>query len=507
MSGSIQSGILYPLTQTAFDNSQAGVNQVAQPTVLIGQSKMAQPYSLVPITSVPAARGMFGAGSILCRMFEAYFVNDQTGPILCLPQKDATGATSASGTMTIAGTANTAGTAFLYVGAQLVAVPISAGDTAAIIGANAVIVAAQQQSLPAVAIAAAGVITWTAKNAGTLGNLIDLRVNYLGLRGGQSLPSGIAIAVVAMSGGATDPDPTTIAAVLGDQSARFIVQPNTSTAYMAAMAAMMSFSGGRWAPNRKSRGHVWTAISNTIAALNTFGQSNNDPHSTVFAYEAGSPSPEWEAAAAYCGAAAASLRTQANQPLQTLNINGFSPPPAGVSEAAGGAFSRTTWQTLLGSGLALANYTSGNQPIIWRAPTTYQDNAYGQADQSYFDTETMYQLAAIADAIEGMETQKFGRSLLADDGNSFGPQIPVVTPKSALAEYFSLYLDLERQGLVEDPAAFLAATSLQRNFANPSELDTLFAPFLVSGLRQVNTTIQFRNYSAAAAAIVQQAAQ
>ena len=507
MSGSIQSGILYPLTQTAFDNSQAGVNQVAQPTVLIGQTKAAQPLSLVPITSVPAARNMFGQGSILCRMFEAYFANDPTGPIFCLPLKDATGATQASGTMTIAGAATAAGTAFLYVGGQLVAVPVNNGDTATIIANNAVAVAAQLPSLTATVTAAAGVLTWTAKNAGTLGNLIDLRVNYLGLRGGQSLPPGVAIAVVAMSGGATDPDPTTIAPVLADQPARFIVQPNASAAYMAAMAAMMSFSGGRWAPNRKSRGHVWTAISNTIASLVTFGATNNDPHSTVFAFEAASPTPEWEAAAAYCGAAAPSLRTQPNRPLQTLNINGYLPPPGGVAETSGGAFSRTTWQTLLGSGLALANYTSGNQPIIWRAPTTYQQNAYGQADQSYFDTETMYLLAAIADAIEGMETQKFGRSLLADDGNSFGPQIPVVTPKSALAEYYSLYQGLAYQGLVEDPAAFLAATSVLRNLANPSELDTLFAPFLVAGLRQVNTTIQFRNYSAAAAAIVQQAAQ
>jgi phage tail sheath gpL-like len=224
---------------------------------------------------------------------------------------------------------------------------------------------------------------------------------------------------------------------------------------------------------------------------------------TIFAYELESPSPVWEAAAAYMGTAAPSLRNQANQPLQYLGINFFQPPPAGVAEASGGAFSKTTWQTLLDSGLALAQYgKNGNTPMILRAPTTYETNAASQPDQSYFDTTEMYALMAIADALETGEAQKWSRVLLASDGNAFAPGVPVLTPKTAMAGLLSIYMQLEAEGLVEDATAMLAATTAAIDAKYPNQLDILFAPYIVQGLIQINNTIQFRNYSAAAAAVL-----
>jgi phage tail sheath gpL-like len=270
---------------------------------------------------------------------------------------------------------------------------------------------------------------------------------------------------------------------------------------MAIFAAMMTFAGGRWSPTRKSKGHVFTAVSNMLAPLTTYGAGNNDPHSSVFAYETGSPTPQDEAAAIWCGSMAGSLRGQLpNQPVQTLPLQGFLAPNTSGPTGTEAAWTRTGWQTLLGTGLGVARYDQAGNASIVRAPTTYQTNAYGQPDQSYFDTETMYLLAAIGDYLNSWFTQKYPRALVADDGTPFGAGLPIVTPKAMMGDLISAYNQMQTMGWVEDASAFIAATSVTRNLTNPSELDILFAPYLVAGLRDIATTIQFRQFSAAAAA-------
>jgi phage tail sheath gpL-like len=502
MSGSIQSGTLYPLTQIAFDNSQAGVNQVVKPTLLIGQTVIAQPLQIMAVTSLSGARAAFGRGSSLARIYEAYFTNDTTGPIYCLPFADAVGSTKATGTFTITGPATANGTIFAYIGGRLVTSGVTSGQIATLMATNLAAAINANPDVAVVATSAAAVVTCTAKNGGTLGNGIALTLNYQGAVGGQSLPAGVAVAVVGMAGGATDPDMTQVAPILGDKPMFAMIHPYTLPTPMGAFAAMMNFATGRWSPTRKSWGHCMTARADTPAGHVTYSAGNNDPHSSVYGYELGSPTPADEAAAAYWGTAIPSYRAQPNLPVQTLQMQFFLPPPSGLSEASGGSFSKTTWQLLLGSGISLATVAAGNVPVLLRAPTTYQTNAFGQADQSYFDTGSLYTLMAIAQMLDAMETQKWGRVLLADNGTNIGPNIPFKTPATAKADIYGLYLDMVSLGLVEDPDAMLAATTVSRNLQVPTELDTTFAPFLVLGLIQANTTIQFRNYSAAAAAAI-----
>ena len=504
----IVAGLLDPLTQTFFDNSQAGVNNTQNPVVIVGQVLAAnpQPFALYGCSSVGQARAFAGRGSMLARTFEAYFANDQIGPIYLLPYADPAGSSAAAGTITLTGPASANGTLALYVCGFSVPVGVTSGDTATVMAANLAAAVNAALDTAVTAAAAAGVVTLTAKNKGALGNLIDVRFNYYGLTNGEIIPAGVTLAVVAMSGGAGTPDTTQIAPLLGDTAARLIVHPYAGNAPMANFAAMMNASTGRWAPLRQSMGHCFTAHSDTVSTLETYGPTNNDPHSSVFAYEMGSPTSEWEAAGMWAGAMASSLRGQPNQPVQTLQLIGFLPPPAGLAEASGGAFSRTTRNTLLGLGLGVARY-DGGQPAISRAPTTYQLNGYGQPDQSYFDTETMFTLMRIQDSIITTQTQKFGRYLIADDGTKAAPGVPLITPSQFKAWMVDLYNQWEYEGLVEDAGPFIAASSVTRNLTNPSELDVLWAPFLVVGLRDIANTVQFRMYSAAAAAAATGAAQ
>ena len=498
---------LDPLTQTVFDNSQAGVNQTTNPVLIIGQTLAAdpQPFALYACTSVAQARAFAGRGSILARAFEGYFANDQVGPILLLPYPDPTGSSAASCTITIAGTTAAAGTLALYIGAQAAPVNLASGTAAAAIAAAVVAQVTAQPDLAASATAAAGVVTLTAKNAGALGNLLNVMLNLHGLLGGEVTPPGITVAITAMSGGNGTPDTTQIAAVLGNTPARLLVHPYAGNAPMQNFAALMNASTGRWQALNPAMGQCFTAHQDAAANLETYGPTNNDPHSSVLAYELGSPTPVWEAAGMFAGAMASSLRAQPNLPVQTLALNGFTPPPASLTEANGGAFLPTTRNILEGVGLGVPRY-DGGYPAISRAPTTYQVNSYGQADQSYFDTEDMFTLMRIQDMIIGAETQTFGRVLLADNGTKMAPGIPMVTPALALAFMVNLYAQMEFAGLVEDASAFVAASMAQRSLTNPSQLQLLWAPYLVVGLRDIANTIQFRKYSAAAAAIAQSSA-
>jgi phage tail sheath gpL-like len=508
----VQQGVLDPLDQFSVDNSQAGIGNTQNPVVIVGQAFTAQPFTLYPCTSGAQANGFAGQGSHLARMFKAYFSNDTIGPIYLLPYPDAAGASPAVGNILLNGTATANGTLFIYMAGQLVQVGVPSGTTA--VQAAALAVAAINANLdsPVVALAVAAAdttlrkIQLTARNAGTLGNLIDLRLNYGGAAAQQALPAGISATVVAMAGGATDPDMTQVASVLADQPCRLLIHPYArNSVAMAAFASLMSDASGRWSPLRGSLGHCFTAYSDLPSNLEAYGPTNNDQHSCIWAFEAGSPTPEWEAAAMWAGSQAATFRQQPNLPTTGNPLNGFLPPPVGLPEASGGAFMKTTRNTLMGMGLGTAKYPVGG-PVVNRAPTTYQSNSFGAPDQSYFDTQTMFTLMRIQDYIGNWETQVFANTLVADDGTSFGPGIRYTTPKLFLAGMVDLYTQMEFAGLVEDAAPFIAASTVARNLQYPGELDVLWAPYLISGLYQITNTIQFRNYSAVAAAAAASAA-
>lgn len=502
----VQPGFLDPLTQTSFDNSQAGISQPQNPVWIVGQALNAQPFAPYPCFSPAQADNFAGAGSHLARMFRAYFANDPVGPIYLLPYADAAGATPAGCSVVFNGTASANGTVNLYIAGQYVPVGVSAGMSSVQIAAAVVAAVNASQQLPVTATAVAAVDTTlrkvqlTARNAGTLGNWINVQMNLLGAMAGQATPAGISTLIGTMNGGATDPDLTQVAAVLGDTSMRLLIHPYSRNATaMAAFAALMNDSTGRWGALRGSMGHCFTAAQDTVATLQTYGGTNDDQHSSVLAYETGSPTPIWEAAAIWAGSQAASLRTQPNAPTTGLPMLGFMPPPAGLAEASGGAFLKTTRNNLLGNGLGTARYPVSG-PVVNRAPTTYQTNAFGQPDESYFDTQQMFNLMRIKDFISEWETDTFRQTLVADNGTKMAQGIKYTTPQLFMAGMADLYLQLQTLGLVEDASAFIAASSAVRNLTSPGEIDAVWGAFLVSGLYQVTNNIQFRNYSALAAA-------
>lgn len=491
MSGAVSSPIpsnwRVPLFYMRFSPTNANAGQVTQRTLLLGTcaTGISAPMVPTPIQSPSYAAGTFGQASTLARATVDYFANDATGTLYALPLPNATGAVAATATITITGTVGSAGGVLsMYLGGDVITATVAAGATAT---SAAAALAAAINATPtacATATSSSGTITLTAAMPGSVGNQIDLRFNYYGAPNNEFTPPGLTLAVTAFSGGSLDPVLTGIDAITGDQNFDFIISPYTLTAQTTALSAMMNNVSGRWSATRLSMGHVFSHRDDTYANMLSLGGALNDPHLTVLGTY-NSPTPPWRGAAMYAGAAAASLRNLASQPLQTLPLVGFLPPD-GPSQ-----LNKASINTLLNTGIAQASYAAGGTAAIVRAVTTYQLNQYGLPDQSYLDTETLFVLMAISRAMDSMFTSKYPRAILVPDGTPVGPGLPVITPAIALAEIAALYNQLQTQGLVDNAAAMLAGTSVTISTTDSSRLEVDWVPNLVSGLRIVDALNQF----------------
>ena len=491
----IPANVRVPLFYAEVDNSQAGYFSQALRTLIIGQklaAGVAAADTPILVSRTDEAKTQFGIGSMLARMHDVYRANDSFGEVWCLPLADNGAGVAASGTLTVTGPATAAGTVNLYVGSQRVQVAVAAADAATAIAAaiNAAINA--DTTLPVTATVLTGVVTVTAKHKGTLGNAIKLQLNYRGYAGGESTPAGVAVAVVAMSGGTADPTLTTALAAMGDEEYDFIVMPYTDSTSLDALKTVMNDSTGRWAYNRQLYGHVYAAKADSFANLVTLGGARNDQHASIAGYETGVPNTPWEYAAAYGARNAVFLAADPARPTQTGELVGILPAPAGSR------FIMTERQTLLNSGIA-TSYVGGGAVRIERAITSYQKNTWSQADPSYLDSETLHTLAYVLRRLRYNVTQKYPRHKLANDGTRFGAGQAIVTPSVVRGEILSEYAAMEEMGIVENAKEFAKHLIVERDANDPNRLNVLYPPDLVNQLRVFAVLAQFRLQYAATA--------
>lgn len=487
----IPSNIRVPLFYAEVDNSQASYFQIDQRSLLIGQmleSGDADAEVPVLVSTADEARGLFGNGSMLHRMMQAYRRNDDFGEVWCLPLEDAEAAVPASGSLEISGTATAAGQVNIYIAGERIRTAVSVDDEAEDVAEAIVEDVNDITGLPVTAEvddSEATKVNFTARHGGELGNEIDLRLNFLGNAGGERTPDGLEITVTEMADGSGDPEIADALAELGDEEYDFIAMPYTDTANLDAVKEEWGDVTGRWSWSKQIYGHVFSARQGSLSDLNSFGNDRNDPHVTVVGYN-GSPTPPWEWAAAWTGQAAVSLRSDPARPLQTLPLQGVLAPR---SEKR---FTISERQTLLFDGIATWSASEDGTVRIERSITTYQQNEYGEPDPSYLDVQTLFQLAYIIRRMRQAVTQKFGRHKLANDGTRFGAGQAIVTPRIIKAELVAQYAAMEELAIVENREAFQEALVVERNATDPNRVDVLYPPDLVNQLRVFALLAQFR---------------
>ncbi|MNX85806.1 Phage tail sheath protein [compost metagenome] len=339
--------------------------------------------------------------------------------------------------------------------------------------------------LAVTAVAAVGVVTLTCKWSGLSGNDLLLQLNRLGRNNGESTPAGLAAVVAPMTGGVGTPDVAVALASLGDEPFEFICAPWADATSLDAWKVFMDDSSGRWSWAKQLYGHVYTAQRGTLGELVALSASRNDQHATIHGFEAGCPDPVWNVAAAYAARTAVFISADPARPTQTGELSGISPAPAGER------FTLTERQSLLNRGIATAYFGGGSQRIE-RAITSYQFNAFGQADDSYLDSETLHQSAYVIGYLKSRVTSKYGRHKLANDGTRFGAGQAIVTPNVIRAEMIAGYYALEQLGIAENTEAFAANLIVERSSTNPNRLNVLYPPDLVNQLRIFALQYQFR---------------
>ncbi|WP_145576992.1 phage tail sheath subtilisin-like domain-containing protein [Yersinia alsatica] len=483
----IPNDLRVPLFFAEMDNSAANTAQDSGPSLIIAhalETSSIDKNTLVIMPSADRAGQVAGRGSQLARMVAAYRAVDPFGElwVVAVPE---VGTAKATGTLTVTGNALASGTLSIYIGSTRVQVIVTALDTPTLIAASIAGAVNALVDLPVSAAAAVGVVTLTAKNSGLTSNGLPVMLNYRGTVGGEQNPSGVNVAITPMTGGAGTPAlPDTIAA-LGDELFDFIAFPFNDSASLATIGKEMNDDTGRWSWSRQLYGHVYTAKVGDLSDLVAFGATFNDPHLTIAGYETGVQMATDELIAARTARNSVFIRNDPARPTQTGLLNGALPAPVGTR------FILSEQQSLLTHGIATA-YSEGGVLRIQRDITTYQKNTYGNADNSFLDSETLHTSAYVLRRLKSVITSKYPRHKLANDGTRFGAGQAIVTPKVIRGELLSIYRQLERAGIVENFELFNQYLIVERNADNPNRLDVLFPPDYVNQLRVFAVLNQFR---------------
>ena len=483
----IPSNLRVPLFWAEMDNSEANTTQDSGPSLLIGFASTDSTIAKNQLTIMPSAAlagKVAGRGSQLACMVAKYRAIDPFGELWVIAVDEPEGDV-ATGTLTITGNAQASGTLSLYIGASRVQAAVVTGDAPTAIATTLVAVINANADLPVTASAAAGVVTLTARHKGLTGNDIPLLLNYYGTIGSENMPDGVNVAITAMAGGTGAPDLSGTVAAMGDEPFDFIGTPFSDSASLATIALEMNDSSGRWSYARQLYGHVYTAKIGTLSDLVAFGDTLNNQHITVAGYETGVQTAADELVALRTARNAVFIRNDPARPTQTGELTGALPA------LAGSRFTLTEQQSLLMHGIATA-YSEGGVLRIQRDITTYKQNAYGVADNSYLDSETLHTSAYVIRQLKSIITSKYPRHKLANDGTRFGPGQAIVTPAVLKGEMCASYRTMERAGIVENFDLFKQHLVVERNVSDPTRVDVLFPPDYVNQLRVFALLNQFR---------------
>lgn len=479
----IPADIRNPLFYAEVSNKKAGYYRQSSRALIIGQA-IGSVTDEVPILvpSIDWVIDTYGAGSQLAIMCDAYRDNNSYSELWVLPLQDASGSVAATGTLTVTGTATASGTVSLYIGDTLVEAPVANADTPTNVATSIVAAIGLIKDLPVTASNSSGVVTITAKNKGTVGNLIKLQLNFGGTLAGQATPAGISIAIVAMASGATNPTLSAKLAAIGSMDIAFYGHPYTDT---TSLDTMEDFLAARWDALVGQDGHAFTALSGTVSALQTVGLARNDPNHSIIGYESTHPAWAPKVLGAYLGKASHSLSVDPARTLQTLVLRGVRSPKEPDQ------FTLANRSALLNSGISTLMY-GGKQALIERAITTYQLNSYGQIDPSYLDVTTRTALSYIKKSVAYRITNRYPRMKLAADGTRYGNGSDTVTPSDIRGELIAWYDTMQNQGICQNVEGFENNLIVQLSTLDPNRVDCLLPPTLINNLIVFATKVEFR---------------
>lgn len=481
----VPADIRVPGAYIEVDNSRASNNLQQQTRILVIGQKTDDGETdagvLTRITTPAQATEAFGVGSILDNMFAALFRNNQYTEKWAIALDDE-GTDYATGTIVVSGTATESGTLHLYLGGVHIKVGVATSDTASDIGDAIEAAVTARPDLPVSASNSNGTVTFTYKNAGTVGNYYDMRANFRGKLGGEKTPDGIALVFTQLNGGSGDPDIADALSVLPNEIFDFVVTPYVDSGNLDALDEEMQ---NRWNPLRMLEGHVFGAYKGNTSDVATFGETRNGQHMTIMDAADGSPTPPLIWAAATCGRVAYHASIDPARPFKGLPLAGVLAEPLETRRSI------EENNALLFAGIATHECSRAGNVTIQRVITSYQFNTFDVPDASYLDANTLFTISYFRKTLRERITSRFPRHKLADDGTRFGAGNAIATPKIVKAEIVALAKEWERLGLLEDIDQFKAELIVERNEADRNRLDAMLPTNLVNQFHVFAAQISF----------------
>lgn len=429
-----------------------------QRLVIVGQRLAVGPVAAaapIDVFSDVESSTYFGRGSVIGQMVAAALDANPYVQLTCVALDDAPAATAATATITITGTATAAGSLGVLIGNVQVNAAISVGDTPTIVATAVKAACDANPDLPMSASIAAGVVTMTAKNKGTLGNQIKLSTVQL-------LGSGISAATSAVAGGTLDPDISVATTPIFAAGHNIICSSlNDSTnltklrTYLDSVASPM-----------EQRGAIGVyALASTLAAATTLANSINSGRITG-ALLPGTISLPWEVAAAYASVIAG--EEDPARPLNLLPLVGIAAPPL-VNRLG-----RTEQENALYNGVSPLEVGPGEKVQIVRAITTYTKDPQGVADISLLDLTTIRTLDYVRKAFRERFSLRFPREKKTKR-----------VLKQMWSEAYDLLLKLQELEVVENVEANKDKLLVQEDLQDPNRANIRIPCDVVNGLHVI----------------------
>jgi phage tail sheath gpL-like len=437
--------------------------------------------TLVRITNADQAGVLGGSGSLMHRQAQAWFKNNTFSEVFFFPLTELVGGTQAAGSISFTGPATKSGILYLYIDGDLIQVGITSGDIATAIATKVVTAVTAATGCPLAAEVDgtdAFKVNFTALGKGTYGNEIPIMLN---INAGDETPAGVGTTIVAMTGGAGNPDISPAIAAMGSTQYEVIVMPYLDGTNMGLLDSELD---ERFGPTKQIDGYAFAAKSDTLGNLSTFGNTKNSKYLTVMG-SLGSPSAAYKWSAAVAAVAAQYLSADPARPLQTLLLSGI------IAPLEANRFTMEERNLLLYDGISTFMVDAGGQVRIERVITTYQKNEFGADDISYLNIETMYTLSYLRWSFRNTILSKYPRHKLGNDGTKYGTGQAIMTPKVGKAEAIALFRQWEELGLVENVDSFIAGLVVERNISDPDRLDWLITPDVMNQFRIAGVQIRF----------------
>lgn len=478
----LPAALRYPGAYIVVDGSQAGLGGDIPAVLLVGQklaTGTAPAGEVTRLAGVQDAINKAGAGSMLAQMAAKYRAVDPALDLYMLPYADLVAGVAAMGTITPTAAPTANGTLALYIAGKIINVAVtSVMTTAAVATAIVAAITAAGNDIPVTAAAVAAVVTLTARHKGTCGNAIDVRTNLYG----ETTPAGLALTLVAMTGGAGDPVPGNLSAMLGQQRWYRYVALGINDA--ATLAAWHAESQTRYLPPIQAGFRAFTTFRGDYATAAAFGVTKNYEHISNLSIEL-NPTTNWEAAAIVCAAAAPRL---VNNPVESLEGTPL-PGMLGVSN-----HDWTNANSLLFKGMSLMSVAKDGSCFIKRLISMYQFRPDGSADDAFLDINTAEVMERIRYEQRIGAIKRFTGSAAAKSNEGYRPGLRITTVDDVRAYLLSLYQNtlLREYGWVQEYGYYKDTLVVEQHPTDPSRFNFADQPVLLSPYYILAGVGQFR---------------